>query len=285
MQVKIMTIKEAINLGKEKLKATPFGRLEAEVVLAYILKKTRTYLHININEEVSPSDKESFLKEIEAFKNGRPLQYIVGMEEWQGLKFFCDKNTLIPREDTRILLEETERLIARFKGRVVVIEIGTGSGILATLLKKNNPNIDMYVVEKNPKTFKVAERNFDKHNVEINGFVGDLLKPIKKNNVKADILISNPPYISLRDYRKLDIWVKNEPYEALIGGLDGLDFYRRIAGSYKPVLKEGGYVVVEIGFNQFLAVKNIFKEKGLTFFAGGVDDCGRDRVIIMRYGK
>ena len=280
-----MTIKEAIDLGKEKLKETSFDRLEVEVILAYILKRERTYLHINIDKEISLEDRESFLKAIEDFKVGKPLQYIVGMEEWQGLEFLCNENTLIPREDTRILLEEAEKLIALFDARATVIEIGTGSGILATLLKKNNPKIAIYAVEKNPQTFKVAERNFNRHEVEIKGFVGDLLEPIKKNNIKGDILISNPPYISLKDYENLDIWVKNEPYEALMGGLDGLDFYRSIADSYKAALKEEGYLAVEIGWNQFLAVKNIFEEKGLSFFARRVDDGGRDRVIVMKYRK
>ena len=134
-------------------------------------------------------------------------------------------------------------------------------------------------------TVKAFNSFFDNHKVSINTYLGDLLEPIKENGIKGDILISNPPYVSLKEYEELDIWVKNEPYDALVGGTDGLDFYRRISVDCKDVLKDFGYVAVEIGWDQFLAVKDIFEKAGLTFIGKGIDDGGRDRVVIMEYRK
>ena len=283
-----MTIKELIDTGNDYLKETIYGRLESEVILAHVLKKERVYLHININEDVSSLNEKRYIEEIKNLKNGKPLQYITGKEEWQGLEFFCNENTLIPREDTRILLEETIKLIEKINKEqeaITVIEIGTGSGILPTLLKKKYPSLDIYTVEKNPETLKIAKNNFNNHNVMVEAFSGDLLEPIKENGIKGDILISNPPYVSLKEYEELDIWVKNEPYDALVGGFDGLDFYRRIAEDCRNVLNDLGYVAVEIGWDQFLAVKDIFEKSGLSFIGKGIDDGGRDRVVIMEYRK
>lgn len=278
-----MIIRDIINIGKDILVDSPFTRLEAEVILANLLNEKRVYLHININEEVDQFIEKKFIEEINNLKNGKPLQYIIGEMEWQGLDFFCDESTLIPREDTRILLEETKKLVdSYFNGKANIIEIGTGTGILPVVLKRDYPLSSIYTVEKNTKTLEVARKNFKRYDVKVNSFLGDLLEPI---SVKGDILISNPPYISEVEYENLDKWVKNEPYEALVGKNNGLEFYERIANCSSNIFNDIGYLALEIGWNQFDEVKEIFLEKGFNFLSKAIDDGGRDRVIVLECRK
>ncbi len=279
-----MTIQEVLVKARVILKASKYNSLEAEVILGNILNKERVYLHINSDIELKKNEENRFFKELQELKEGKPLQYITGQTNWQGLDFYCNESTLIPREDTRILYEEATELIKLMGEKTVkLVEIGTGSGILPVLLKKENPTVQVYTVEKNPVTLETARKNFQKHKVEVESYLGDLLEPIKERGLKAEIIISNPPYVSHKEYLELDKEVKNEPYEALVGGADGLDFYRRIGREYKYVLNKGGYLAVEIGWQQFEAVKEIFEKCGLTLIKKAVDDGGRDRVVVLEY--
>ncbi|MDD2370915.1 MAG: peptide chain release factor N(5)-glutamine methyltransferase [Firmicutes bacterium] len=277
-----MNIKELLKEANLKLKVTDYGRLEAEVILAHILKKDRVYLHININQELEKCIINKFFKNIDELIKNKPLQYITGNQEWMGLDFIVNEKVLIPREDTRILLEQILALKSKFNDPIMV-EIGTGSGILPVLIKKNWNEAKIFTTEISLDTLNIARENFKNHNVEVQSFNCDFLETIKKNKIKADIIFSNPPYISEEEYLELDPGVKKEPYGALVGGKDGLEYYRRLAEEYIDVVRETAYILIELGWEQYEAVREILENKGLKFVGIYKDDGNRNRVLVMEH--
>ena len=277
-----MNIESALRLAMTSLKETKFGKLEAEVILANLLDKDRVYLHINAKNELDDRIIEKFERNIDELINNKPLQYITGKQEWMGLDFKVNENVLIPREDTRILLEQILKLKDIIK-EPTIIEIGTGSGILPVLIKKNWSNARVIATEISKETLKVARENFLLHSVEVESYNCDFLDDIKSNGIKADIIFSNPPYISEEEYRELEEEVKKEPYGALVGGTDGLEYYRRLAGEYKDVAKDHAYILLELGWSQYEAARQIFEEEGLKFIGIYKDDGNRDRVLVMEH--
>ena len=277
-----MNIETALRLAMTRLKETKHGKLDAEVILANLLDKDRVYLHINAKNELDDRIIEKFERNIDELINNKPLQYITGKQEWMGLSFKVDENVLIPREDTRILLEQILELKDIYKAPTI-IEIGTGSGILPVLIKKNWSDARVIATEISKETLKVARENFDYHGVEIESFNCDFLEDIRNNGIKGDIIFSNPPYISEEEYRELEEEVKKEPYGALVGGTDGLDYYRRLAKEYKDVVDDHAYIILELGWQQYEAARQILEEKGLKFKGIYKDDGNRDRVLVMEH--
>lgn len=277
-----MNIEDILKEAQNKLKNTQYGRLEAEVILANLLNKERVYLHINNKKELDDRIVDIFESNVDELINNKPLQYITGKQEWMGLTFKVNENVLIPREDTRILLEQ----ILKFKEKLdipIILEIGTGSGILPVLVKKNWPQAKVICTEISKDTLKVAKENFLQHNVEIESYNCDFIDDIRVNGIKVDIIFSNPPYISEEEYLELDEEVKREPYGALVGGTDGLDYYRRLAEEYTDVVRDRAYIILELGWQQYETVRNIFEGKGLKFIGIFKDDGNRNRVLVMEH--
>lgn len=277
-----MNIEDILKEAQNKLKNTQYGRLEAEVILANLLNKERVYLHINNKKELDDRIVDIFESNVDELINNKPLQYITGKQEWMGLTFKVNENVLIPREDTRILLEQ----ILKFKEILdipIILEIGTGSGILPVLVKKNWPQAKVICTEISKDTLKVAKENFLQHNVEIESYNCDFIDDIRVNGIKVDIIFSNPPYISEEEYLELDEEVKREPYGALVGGTDGLDYYRRLAEEYTDVVRDRAYIILELGWQQYETVRNIFEGKGLKFIGIFKDDGNRNRVLVMEH--
>lgn len=258
------------------------NKLEHQVLLATVLKLRRVDLHIHPEKEMKAREVSEFLQLIEELHHGAPLSYLTGVKEWMGLDFKVERGVLIPREDTRILLEAILDLKSIVGETATLMEIGTGSGILPTLLKKSWGESQIYTVEKEATPLRVSRENFSKHQVKIISLEGDLVEPLVARGVNGEILFSNPPYISLEEFEDLDISVKKEPYEALVGEENGLEFYYKIAHAYPRVLKKNGFVVVEIGYQQGASVRRIFEERGLTFLKLLKDDGNRDRVIVCQ---
>jgi release factor glutamine methyltransferase len=279
-----MNIEDILKKAQNRLRNTKYGKLEAEVILANLLNKERVYLHINNKEELDDRIIDNFESFVDELINNKPLQYITGKQEWMGLSFKINENVLIPREDTRILLEQ----ILKFKDILespTILEIGTGSGILPVLIKKNWPEARVICTEISKDTLKVAKENFQQHDVEIEAYNCDFLDEIKVNDIKADMIFSNPPYISEKEYLELAEEVKREPFGALVGGTDGLDYYRRLADEYIDVVGDRAYILLELGWQQYETVRKIFEEKGLKFIGIYKDDGNRNRVLVMEHIK
>lgn len=277
-----MTIKEALNKGMIILKnnniETP--KLKARLLLQYILKQTRQYLIVYDNKEITSKEQWEYFVNIEKLTKGIPLQHITHTQEFMKMDFFVNEDVLIPRPDTEILVEETIK-IAKKKNNPKILDLCTGSGAIAISISKNIKEAEVYGVDISEKALEIAKKNAEKLNANVKFIKSDLFDKIR--NIKFDIIVSNPPYIKLEDINYLSKEVKKEPKIALNGGIDGLDFYRKIAKNAKEYLKLGGYLCFEIGYDQKDDVIEIIKnEENYKNIYSKKDLCGNDRIVISQ---
>lgn len=279
-----MTIKEALNKGTFMLKnnnvQTP--KLKARLLLQFTLNKTREYLIVYDNENI-PQDKEIlYFKYINKLIQGIPLQYITNTQEFMKMSFFVNDNVLIPQPDTEILVEETIKIAKRIK-KPTILDLCTGSGAIAVSLKKYLQDSIVYASDISPKALEVAKINAKNNNVEVNFFESDLFENLP--NIKFDIIVSNPPYIKKDVIKTLDKEVQNEPRLALDGGIDGLDFYRKIVNDGYHYLKYNSYLCLEIGYDQKEEVMEIIKNERKYMNTYCLKDLyDNNRVIVTRVG-
>lgn len=279
-----MTIRDIIIKYSEELKEisdTP--RLDVELILQKSLGDVdRIYIHINLNKELSDDEYNLFLSMIKDRINGRPVAYIVGNREFMGLDFFVKEGVLIPRPDTEVLVEEIIEL-CKNKDEVEILDIGTGSGAITVSLAKYIEKSTIKSLDISDIPLEVGKKNAMNNDVDnkIEFIKSDLFSSIKDKNIKFDVIVSNPPYIPKKDMDTLHTQVKDyEPYNALEGGIDGLDFYRDITDQSKSYLKEDGILAYEVGHDQAKDVSDIMKDNGYTKIYTKKDIQGIDRVVI-----
>lgn len=279
-----MTIRDIIIKYSEELKEisdTP--RLDVELILQKSLGDVdRIYIHINLNKELSNDEYNLFLSMIKDRINGRPVAYIVGNREFMGLDFFVKEGVLIPRPDTEVLVEEIIEL-CKNKDKVEILDIGTGSGAITVSLAKYIEKSTIKSLDISDIPLEVGKKNAINNGVDnkIEFIKSDLFSSIEDKNIKFDVIVSNPPYIPKKDMETLHTQVKDyEPYNALEGGIDGLDFYRDITEQSKCYLKEDGILAYEVGHDQAKDVSEIMKDNGYTKIYTKKDIQGIDRVVI-----
>ena len=281
-----MTIKELLNQGIIMLKNEEIDgpKNKARVILQHTLKKSREYLIIYDNKEVTKAQRDEYVKNIKRLILGEPLQYITGLQEFMKINFVVTKDVLIPQPDTEILVEEVIK-IAKQLENPIILDLCTGSGAIAVSLAKYVPNVKVLATDISKKSLEIA-----RHNAKLNGVINNidfiesnLFEKIK--NIKFDIIVSNPPYIPSNDIKTLPTDVRQEPILALDGGKDGLEFYRKIFSRGYEFLNRQGYLCVEIGYNQKEDVKKIIeKQKRYVETYYKKDLCENDRVIVTRIG-
>ena len=281
-----MTIKELLNQGMIMLKNENVDgpKVKARVLLQHILKKPREYLIIYDKNDVTPSQRDEYVKVIKRLILGEPLQYIIGKQEFMKLNFLVNKEVLIPRQDTEILVEEVINICKEIPNPVV-LDLCTGSGAIAVSVANYVKNSKVYAVDISKGALKVARENAKLNGVlnNIEFVESNLFDKIK--DVKFDVIVSNPPYIPTKVINGLSKDVKNEPKLALDGGKDGLDFYRRISENAYKFLNRQGYLCFEIGYDQKLDVLDIIKKQGRYVETYSKKDlCQNDRVIVTRIG-
>ena len=277
-----MTIKEIIiRYSKELEEISPTPRLDVETLLQKALGVDRLYILLNLDKDLSEDEEKTFNKFIEERLNNRPIAYIVGNREFMGLDFYVQEGVLIPRPDTEVLVEEVIE-IAKDKGQIEILDIGAGSGAITVSLAKYLENAKLTSVDISEIALEIAKKNAISNNVEdrINFVKSDLFSSLNKNQ-KFDIIVSNPPYIKREVIDTLDKQVKDfEPYNALEGGIDGLDFYRAITTQAKDYLKEGGVLAYEVGHDQSEDVSKLMEMDGYTNIYTLKDLQQIDRVVI-----
>ena len=281
-----MTIKELLNQAVIMLKNENIDapKNKARMLLQATLKKSREYLMIYDNKEVENIDRDRYIKNVKRLILGEPLQYITGIQEFMKLNFLVTKDVLIPRPDTEILVEEVIRKAENIPNPVI-LDLCTGSGAIAVSLAKYIKNVHICAVDISSKALEIAKKNAElngvKNNIEF--IESNLFDKIKER--KFDIIVSNPPYIETETIKTLSKEVQSEPKIALDGGKDGLDFYRKIADSGSKYLNRQGYICLEIGYNQRIAVRQILENKKRYVNINCIIDlCGNDRVITAQIG-
>lgn len=242
-----------ITLTNNKSIETP--RLDAEVLLCYVLKCDRIHLVINKDKALTEDENDTYLSYIERRSTNEPISYITGIKEFMSLDFNVSKGVLIPRPDTEILVE---KLIDIYKGKkATILDLCTGSGAIAISLAYYLKDASVIAVDKFDVCVNCAKQNAEKIGVSIEIIKEDVLNDFNFDT-DIDCIVSNPPYIETDVLSTLSSDVKDyEPEYALDGGVDGLIFYRKITDFAKKKLNSGGILAYEIGYNQATAVKEI----------------------------
>mgnify|MGYP004562993925 FL=1 len=279
-----MTISDAIKKGMIELKNDNIEepKLKSRLLMQYVLNETRQYVIVNDMENLEKNKEKQYFEGIKILKKGIPIEHITHQKEFMKLNFFVDKNVLIPRQDTEILVEEVIKIAKRISAKKI-LDLCTGSGAIAVSLAKYLPQTEITAIDISNDALKIAKKNAVSNNVEnqITFISSDMFTNL--NEEKFDIIVSNPPYIKTNVIKELDIQVKNEPYIALDGGEDGLDFYKKIINESYQYLKCNGYLCLEIGFDQKFDVieliENAEKFEG-TYSKKDLFD--NDRIIITR---
>ncbi|MCD4693836.1 peptide chain release factor N(5)-glutamine methyltransferase, partial [bacterium] len=220
------------------------SQLDIELLIAYILGERREYIHIYPNNKLDKNQVKKIFKLIEKRANGFPLAYIFGRKDYYNLEFRVTKQTLIPRPETELLVDEALALGNRLKNEDVnFIDVGTGSGCIIISLKnyfKNNKNFHYFGLDKYKKTLKIAKDNLQKNNLKNIKFKkSDLLKYFLKNKIelqKYNVLMANLPYLTKKQYKE-SLSIKKEPKRALVGGDMGINHYERLLNQIRELKK------------------------------------------------
>lgn len=274
-----MNYTEAFLMGMQKLKEAQIGeaQLDARLLLEEVCGTDHNTLLCHGDREVSEAEEEKYRRALEQRAVHVPLQHLLGYQDFMGLRFQVNEYVLIPRQDTEILVEEAMRYL---HDGMRILDLCTGSGcILLSLLHYSN-DCEGVGVDISKEALQVAVQN-----AELLGIRADFLKSdlYEKVTGKFDLLVSNPPYIERAVIPTLMEEVREyDPYIALDGGEDGLDFYRRIIGGAQDYLKRGGQILMEIGSGQAKAVSELLREAGFKEIDVCRDFAGLDRVVSGR---
>ncbi|MFH0912771.1 MAG: peptide chain release factor N(5)-glutamine methyltransferase [Candidatus Omnitrophota bacterium] len=259
---------------------------EAEVLFTEILNCNRLALYLDKDRFLN-NDQVSFISGVLKRRiQGEPIQHILGKTEFMGLEFKITPDVFIPRSETEILVERAIKIGYRLRVigyRLKVLDIGTGCGNIAISMAKILPYCKMDAIDISDTALGVALLNAKLNNVKINFIQSDLLDTYNLQPNTYDLIISNPPYIPSAEIDMLEPEIKYEPRIALDGGKEGLDFYLRIINDAPHYLKRGGFLVMEMGFNQKEAIKGIFQKSPFFEIIEIIKDYNNiDRIIVAQ---
>lgn len=270
-----MTVEELIVYGKKLVHST-----HAKILLADLLGINSLELLNYLDKKVEEEIVELYKKKVEALREKKPIQYVIGNVNFYGNKFIVNENVLIPRFETEELVENTINFIDEIfpTKDLKVIDLGTGSGCIGITLKKKIPSLDVTLLDISPKALETAEYNAKNLEAEVTLIENDMLENINK---KYDIIISNPPYIK-EDEEIEDIVKNNEPHLALYAGIDGLDCYKKILHEAPNCVNERFLIAFEIGETQTEDItslaKSVFPQATII---SKKDMQGRNRMIFI----
>ncbi|PIP19956.1 MAG: peptide chain release factor N(5)-glutamine methyltransferase [Candidatus Omnitrophica bacterium CG08_land_8_20_14_0_20_41_16] len=279
---------------------------EAELLFTQALGCDRAALYFNKRGSLNSRQAAFVSTALKRRIKGEPIQYILGKTEFMGLEFKVNKDVLIPRPETEILVETAIKIVRKFvalaKGgqttalwpassqvrKLRILDIGTGSGCIAISLAKFLPEASITATDISDKALETAKENAKFNNVEdkIVFLRSDLFESLAICDMRYAICVCNPPYIAAGEIDNLQPEIKYEPRIALDGGKDGLGFYRRIIKEAPDYLRDNGILIMEIGFGQAQAIGDIFRESGNFKILEIVKDYNNiDRVITAKRGR
>jgi len=292
-----LIIKELLQIGETALSKAGCmdPRIDAELIMMFLLKMDKQQLFIKSPALLDEKSCEAYFKLIDIRAGGTPVQYITGEQEFMGIRFKVNENVLIPRQDTETLVEEIIRFAMDQKksprGGYQILDLCCGSGAIGVSIGKYIRDSKITATDISSKAIDVAKENAQNAGLlkQMKFLEGDLFAPIRKGigGAKFHIIVSNPPYIRRDVIPTLQREVaEHEPMLALDGGLDGLDFYRRIITEAPDYLRPGGMLFLEIGHDQGRQVSEIAENTDRFEEIEIIKDLpGNDRVVKCRLKK
>ena len=261
--------------------------LSANMLKAFIFElcnEENVNLYLDMDKQAKDVIEEKFEKGVIRLLNEEPMNYVLGYSYFYGYKMIVNKDVLIPRYETEELVG---MILSKYdeyfpKQDVKVCDVGTGSGAIAIALKKEEAHMDVYASDISSEAIEVAKQNAKNNDAGVHFMVGSMLDPYIENNIKVDILVSNPPYIKLDEV--LENSVKDyEPHLALFGGDDGLKFYREIFENAHKIIAPNGLLCFEMGYDQKENLTNLaksyFKDANINVYK---DINKKDRMLIIK---
>lgn len=271
-----MTVEELIVYGKGKTSSD-----HTKMLLSSYLDVNPLELLTILDKEVDSDIEKLYKSSLEALKENKPIQYVIGNVNFYGLKFIVNKNVLIPRFETEELVEQVvEYAKSLNKDKIKILDLGCGSGAIGLTLKSILKDSEVTLIDISKEALEVAKLNANNLNLDVTFIESDWFSNVKLE--KYDIIVSNPPYIRT-DEEIEEIVKNNEPSLALYGGIDGLDCYRKILANIKPYLNDKFLIAFEIGESQKEEIYDIVNKylKDVEIICKK-DLYGRNRMIFVR---
>ena len=276
-----MNYQELLVDASKQLKSYKFNsaKLDAELILSKTLGLSREIILLNLNEKINDKVLENFNYYLKLRKQNKPIAHILGFKDFWKYKFKVDKNVLIPRPETELIIEQALKILPKLSNKNI-LDIGTGSGCIIISIIKERENCKATAIDKSLKALKVAKLNAEMHQVQ---------KKIKFLNIdvdkyfgnKYDLILSNPPYIKDSEILSLDKDVKlNEPKLALSGGKSGLNKVFKVIKKSQKLLKTNGKLILEIGDKQSKEVKKYLIKNNFNQIQVFKDLSRKDRCIV-----
>ena len=262
----------------------PQPRLDAEVLLADLLKMERINLYVNFDRPLTSEEIDSYREMILKRRQGTPVAYLVGQKEFMGLKFKVNSNVLIPRPETEHLVQTIlNRIDTWEQEEVKIADIGTGSGaIIISIAKLSDGLVEGTGIDISEASLNLAQENAVNLGVDeqLEFKEGDLLEALEET---VDIIVSNPPYIPSEELDDLQKEVQQEPKLALDGGEDGLDYYRKIINDAPEYLTTDGLLAFEVGIKQSQDVADLLEKADYTNIEIKKDYSDIERIVLANY--
>ena len=270
-------LNEGINILQKNKIANP--QLDSEILLSNSIKRDKKHIILNPKEILNSEQLGKFKSLIERRKKGEPIAYLINKKEFWKNEFFVNKDVLIPRPDSELIIEQVLKIYSK-NVQLQVLDIGTGSGCILLSILKERSNFYGTGIDISKKSINVSK--FNAKQLNLTNRVKFFHSSVDNfNNGKYDIIVSNPPYIEQLSLKYLEKDVVNfEPKLALSGGFDGFSKIRKVINKASILIKKNGKFILEIGFNQKNKVIKILKEEGFYVNKAIKDYGNNDRCII-----
>jgi release factor glutamine methyltransferase len=258
-------------------------RLNAEHLLAHVLGRTRMELYLEFERIFSEAELTALRELVRRRGQGEPLQHLLGTVEFCGQTFLCDKRAMVPRPETEELVELLESEVRSQRSEISIIDVGTGSGVIALSLAKKFPEAEIYAVDVSEDALALARENAAQLGLteRVQLSTGDLLKNISE---RFDLIVANLPYISMQDRHLLSREVLHDPEVALFAGRRGDELVCQLIEQAPSHLKPGGLLALEIGLGQAEALAELLAQKNYHDIESKSDYSGVTRFLLARYG-
>ncbi|MBI3562137.1 MAG: peptide chain release factor N(5)-glutamine methyltransferase [Gammaproteobacteria bacterium] len=284
MKPRILSLHDILRTAPQQLPCSDSARLDVEVLLAHAIRQPREHLHTWPEYELTPAQYAEFSALINKRRDGWPVAYLTGHQAFWTLDLLVTPATLIPRPETELLVETALQLLPAQPPRTV-IDMGTGSGAIALAIGKERLHWQIHAVDVSGDALDVARNNAQRHRIHNVTFHHSNWLTSLPGDLRADIIVSNPPYIAERDPHLQQGDVRFEPATALVAGIDGLDAIRTLLATGHTHLQTNAWLVIEHGYDQATATQQLFAQHHFQEIQQQRDLAGHLRVTAGKLSR